>query len=257
MKEIIRSLVQLQGTLGTIAEAEQFKRKAPEHIQALDRRLEEAASGLNAVREELAESQKQRRALEMDIASVETQISRHQEQMMSVKTNEAYRVLQHEIEAERAKVSKLEDRVLELMEHSEQLEVRIKVLESEHTQERGRAEGEKRRIMEKDQAASKELERLQEVRQGIEAKIPADILGNFNRIASARGGVGIVVAQNELCGGCNVRLRPQMFQELRRAEALHSCGSCKRYLYCPDEPRPGDAAVESSGTEEGRAPVGS
>ena len=256
MKEIIRSLVKLQDTLGAIAEAEQFERKAPEQIEALDLRLEEAASGLNVVREELAESQKQRRALEMDIASVETQINRHQEQTMSVKTNEAYRTLQHEIEAERAKVSKLEDRVLELMEHSDQLEARIKVLESEHVQARGRTEEEKRGVMEKGRAASKELERLQEVRKGIELKIPADTLENFNRIASARGGVGIVVAKNELCGGCNVRLRPQIFQEVRRAEALHSCESCKRYLYCPEEPCPGDAAVESSGPEAGRAPAG-
>ena len=84
MKELIRSLVRLQDTLGAIAEAEQFERKAPEQIEALDLRLEEAASSLNVVREELAESQKQRRALEMDIASVETQINRHQEQTMSV-----------------------------------------------------------------------------------------------------------------------------------------------------------------------------
>ena len=256
MKEIIRSLVELQDTLCTIAEAEQFERKAPEQIQALERRLEEAAGSLNVVREELAESQKQRRALEMDIASVETTIDRHQEQMMSVKTNEAYRALQHEIEQERTNVRKLEDRVLELMEHSEQLEARIKVLESEHAQECGRTEEEKRKVLEKGQAASEELKRLQEVRKISESKIPADTLDNFNRIASARGGVGIVAAKNELCGGCNVRLRPQMFQEVRRAKVLHSCGSCNRYLYCPEDPRPGGAALESSGAEEGSAPAG-
>jgi predicted nucleic acid-binding Zn-ribbon protein len=257
MRELIQSLVELQAALHAIKEAEQFEREVPERIQALDRQLEEAESALNAAREELAEAQKQRRHQEMEIASVETLINRHQEQMMSVKTNEAYRALQHEIETERKKVRSLEDGVLELMERAEELEGRIKVLESEHTQERSHAEEEKRRVTDKGQAAAKERESLLQLRQTVESKIPPDILENFNRIASARGGVGIVSAHDELCGGCNVRLRPQVFQEVRRGDALHACGTCKRYLYCPPEPQVGNGAGDRPGAEEGRAPAGS
>jgi len=255
MNALVQTLVELQDMLRAIEEASRREREVPALLQALDRRLEEAARGLNAAREELAHAQKERRRLEMEVASVEALISRHQDQLLAVKSNEAYRTLQHEIDQERAKVRGLEDQILELMERADVLSQRIHTLEGEHGQERVRVEEEKRRVDENAAAATRERERLSELRAGLEKRVPADTLDSFNRIARARGGVAIVRAQNELCGGCNVRLRPQIFQELRRGETLFVCDSCKRFLYCVEEPRP---AQDAGGpVEQGHAPAGS
>jgi predicted nucleic acid-binding Zn-ribbon protein len=33
------------------------------------------------------------------------------------------------------------------------------------------------------------------------------------------------------CTGCNVRLRPQMYNEVRTGESIATCDSCSRLLY--------------------------
>ncbi|MEE9217934.1 MAG: hypothetical protein V3U98_02605 [Acidobacteriota bacterium] len=257
MHSLIQSLVELQDILRAIGEAERCQRQVPERHQALERQLEEAASELRATQEELAVSQKNRRKLEMDVASTEELVHRHQDQLMTVKTNEAYRALQHEIDGERSKIRGLEDQILDLMERGEKLAERIKSLEEKHAGESTRVAEQKRQTAEEGETASRECERLVRRRAALESSLPADRLEHFHRIARARGGVAIVQARNELCGGCNVRLRPQVFQEIRRGETLHCCGSCKRFLYWPGEGDAGGGAGAEPRTEEGHAPPGS
>jgi len=43
------------------------------------------------------------------------------------------------------------------------------------------------------------------------------------------------------CTGCNVRLRPQVYNEVRTNQAVMTCESCGRILFYI-EPPPGDAA---------------
>ena len=38
-------------------------------------------------------------------------------------------------------------------------------------------------------------------------------------------------AERESCSACHVRLRPQVYQEIRQAAKIHMCGSCRRYLF--------------------------
>ena len=42
----------------------------------------------------------------------------------------------------------------------------------------------------------------------------------------------------ERCQVCMVRLRPQMFQELRLGEKIFHCGSCRRILYFQPKEQP-------------------
>jgi hypothetical protein len=239
-------MIELQEALRAIAEAERVQREVPDRLAALDRRIEEEASELNAAREELASGQKERRRLEMDVSSIEAQISRHQEQIFAVKSNEAYRALQHEIEQERARIRATEDRILEIMERAEVLAARIKALEAQHAADRARIEEEKARERERGEAAAREARRLAAAREACEKRLPPDVVEAFHRIARQRGGLAIVRAQNELCGGCNVRLRPQVYQELRLTEKLHTCDSCKRFLYRVEEPKAAAGAESAS-----------
>jgi hypothetical protein len=281
MNPVIQSLIELQEVLSGLAVAERRQREVPLRLETLDRALAEAARELGAARDEVAHGQKERRHLEMEVASVEALIKRHQDQTLAVKSNEAYRALQHEIEQERAKIRLLEDQILLLMERSEELAERIKILEREHGAERARVEKEKERVGAESEAAGREIEAHTAARTACEGRLPAGILDSFRRIVQARGGVGIARARDERCGGCNVRLRPQVFQELRDGEKIFTCDSCHRFLYVVPEPRPApagtgkgeaggappqgdppqtrvkDEASPAAGLEEGRAPAGS
>jgi predicted nucleic acid-binding Zn-ribbon protein len=45
----------------------------------------------------------------------------------------------------------------------------------------------------------------------------------------------VAEARDGLCTICHVRLRPQVFNELRRNDAIIQCSSCQRILYFAQE----------------------
>ena len=65
----------------------------------------------------------------------------------------------------------------------------------------------------------------------IQKKMAAETLKLFKSISSSRQGLAVVEARNGHCNSCHVRLRPQVFNELRLNEKIIRCDSCQRVLY--------------------------
>ena len=57
------------------------------------------------------------------------------------------------------------------------------------------------------------------------------ILAQFELISNRRNGIGIAEARDGICTICHVRLRPQVFNTVRRNEEIIQCDSCNRILY--------------------------
>ena len=53
----------------------------------------------------------------------------------------------------------------------------------------------------------------------------------FDRVAHGRKGLAVAEARDGLCTVCHVRLRPQVFNEVRRNDSLIQCDSCTRILF--------------------------
>lgn len=67
----------------------------------------------------------------------------------------------------------------------------------------------------------------------LRAKIPAQILGHFDRLI-ARGKKGVAVVRNQVCTGCHMRLPIGTINTLMQGTDVQLCDSCGRYLYLPD-----------------------
>ncbi|OLC35596.1 MAG: hypothetical protein AUH81_09845 [Candidatus Rokubacteria bacterium 13_1_40CM_4_69_5] len=69
-------------------------------------------------------------------------------------------------------------------------------------------------------------------RASLARELPRGVLGDYERILKARGGLAVVaVSSTAVCGGCRVGIRPQAVQELRAAQDLLHCESCGRFLF--------------------------
>jgi hypothetical protein len=77
----------------------------------------------------------------------------------------------------------------------------------------------------------KEIAEMMEERGRVAAQITPKVLTEYERIRKGRAGVAIAEAVNGRCSKCNIALRPQFLQELRRGDAIMICESCKRMLY--------------------------
>ena len=89
----------------------------------------------------------------------------------------------------------------------------------------GRAVDERARVQDE------QVRRLTAERDAIASTVPAGILDLFHRVARSRGGVAVAPAQEGMCQVCHVKLRLQLYADLKRNEEIVQCPACNRILY--------------------------
>src|SRR5580700_4231498 len=94
----IQRLVQLQVLDVRLAELRNRLQAIPAQLTAADARVSGARQQIATAKEALTGSLKDRKKYEMDVDSWKEKARKYREQSFTVKTNEAYKALQHEIE---------------------------------------------------------------------------------------------------------------------------------------------------------------
>ncbi|HEX4273859.1 MAG TPA: C4-type zinc ribbon domain-containing protein [Bryobacteraceae bacterium] len=203
----------------------------PKHIAEIEKKLDSHQRRLEHDRAALSANQKDRKRLEGEIQSSEQKISKLKTQMMEAKTNDQYRAFQHEIDFCQQEIRKHEDRILELMTESDPLEKAVKTAEGALAAEKREVDSEKAKARERSAVDQKEIDGLLAERKLILSEMTPRIASEYERIRKGRAGVAIAEVVRGRCSKCNILLRPQFLQELKRQDAVMVCESCKRMLY--------------------------
>ena len=213
----VHLVIQLQSLDQKIAALEKEVAALPKHIAAIEKALESHMRKLEADRAALTANQKDRKKLDGDIQVHQQKISKLRDQMLGAKTNEQYKAFQHEIEFIEKEIRKAEDRILELMTESEPLDQNVKKAEKALAEEKKSVEAEKSQARERTAADQKELDVLRQQRGESVAKLPKPSLAAYEKIRK-RFSNGTVVAEavNGRCSGCQINLRPQFLQDLKK-----------------------------------------
>jgi predicted nucleic acid-binding Zn-ribbon protein len=227
----IHLVSQLQTLDQKIAALEKEVAALPKHIAAIEKTLEGHNRKLEADKAALAANQKDRKKFEGDIQLHEQKISKLKDQMLQAKTNEQYRAFQNEIDFIVKEIRKAEDRILELMSESEPLDHNVKKTEGALKEEKAVVEKEKAQARERTAVDQKELDQLRKDRTETYGKLPASTRGAYDRIRKKWNGTVLAEAVNGRCSACQIVIRPQYMQDLRRGEHLMTCESCGRFLF--------------------------
>lgn len=227
----IHLVIQLQSLDQNIAALEKEVAALPKHIAAIEKTLESHLRKLEADRAALAANQKDRKKLEGDIQVHEQKISKLKDQMLGAKTNEQYRAFQHEIEFVEKEIRKCEDRILELMGESEPLDQNVKKAEAALKEEKQVVEKEKAEARERTASDQKQLDQARAERTQLSARLPASTRAAYERIRKKWHGVVVGEALEGRCSACQIVIRPQYLQDLKRGEQVMTCESCGRFLY--------------------------
>jgi predicted nucleic acid-binding Zn-ribbon protein len=203
----------------------------PKHIAEIEKKLESHTRQLDHDKAALAGNQRDRKRLEGDIQTHDQKISKLKSQMMEAKTNEQYRAFQQEIDFAGQETRKAEDRILELMSQAEPLDRNVKAAESSLAGEKKIVEEEKSQARERTAADQQQIEALKAERAGIIAAMTPSVASNYERIRKGRAGIAISEVTSSRCGRCNIALRPQFLQDLKKNDKIMTCESCGRILY--------------------------
>jgi predicted nucleic acid-binding Zn-ribbon protein len=234
MNSDLKQLIRLQTIDLAIQEIRTRIDRFPGISKALDEKLKSSTSALETAKERIKTNQASRKKFEGEISSLESKISKYRDQMMSVKTNEEYKAVQKEIEYAQQHIRKIEDDILNLMMESESLQAEVKAIEARLKEDQQRVNEERRELEKVNQQDVSALESYIKERRELEKSISEDLLPRYERVRKARSGIAVAAARNEICEVCKVRIRPQVFQEIRKNDQIIACDACQRILYFPE-----------------------
>jgi len=231
MHSDLKLVIRLQEIDNRLADLTREISALPKHIAEIEKKLVSHERKLEADKAALAGNQKERKKCEGDIQVQEQKISKLKDQMLQAKTNEQYRAFQHEIEFCEKEIRKLEDRILELMGESEPLDKNVKAAEAALKAERAEVEAEKQQARERTATDQKAADELNQERGKIVAGVTPPTYQLYERVRKGRRGIAVAEAVGGRCSACQMSLRPQFAQELKRGDKVMSCESCQRILY--------------------------
>jgi len=227
----LKLVIRLQEIDNRLAALQKEIAALPKHIAEIEKKLVSHERKLEADRAALSANQKERKKCEGDIQVEEQKISRLKDQSLQVKTNDQFRAFQNEIEFCQKEIRRFEDRILELMGESEPLDRNVKAAEAALKTERAQVEAEKQQARERSAQNEGAAQALRKDRTAIVSEMTPAVYQRYQRVCKMRRGIGVAEALEGRCTACNMTLRPQFLQDLKRDDQVMACESCNRILF--------------------------
>jgi predicted nucleic acid-binding Zn-ribbon protein len=227
----LRVLIELQDLEQKIHSFQKEISETPNRIKTLQDELARFRQAHQERASHAAELQKRRRAFEGEVDLLRTKLSRLKDQLMAVKTNKEYTAMLHEIQGVEGQIRGEEDKILDAMEEAEQLERELKVADGELKGRESELQDGIRKLEGTIPVRESEVAKLLTEKSVMEERVAADLLSRYRQIADSRRGIALAEARDELCSACHVRIRPQVYANLRTTENIFYCDSCNRILF--------------------------
>ncbi len=167
---------------------------------------------------------------ESQLKAKQQQVAKHEKQRNEAREKKEYDALGVEIASDKKEVQKLEDEILQDMEEVEQRTAQL----PEKEKEVQKAKQEVARVIDDIQTRRKSLtELLQKAHEQIaaeEAKLPEDIMPQYNRLVTARGADALSAVEGRTCTACYTDITAQNYNDLWQ-ELFVVCKNCGRIQY--------------------------
>ena len=227
----LKALIELQQADNRIAEIENEKSKLPIAIEALRLEVVSSLAHHDELLAEIEPLRKRQGEIANAIEEEKIRLSHTQERLPNITTQKAYYALLKEVET-------AEKSIESLTQESERLVEEIAALDADLAQvkEGMRSEEqlfEERRVgMEADFShLDEELTALLQARKAARAAASSLALSRYKRVAAKRSPLVVVPARDGRCSGCNIKLPPQIYADVKRNDRINLCSHCNRILY--------------------------
>jgi predicted nucleic acid-binding Zn-ribbon protein len=248
----LQQLIELQSLDSRLNELRARLATFPKKLAEIDARVSSAKGEVDQNKAAQLTALKDRKRYELDVEQWKERVRKYRDQTSQVKTNEAYKALQHEVQMAEEEIAKAEDRLLEQMVSGEEYDRRIKSAEKLLKEIEEVARGQRSKTEADKSAAEKQLAELDSQRAAITAEVPENLLDHYDRISKKHRGIALAEIRDEKCSACGMLLRPHVFQEMRRMdnEELFHCETCTRIIYFVEPSRAAASASQAAPNDQ-------
>lgn len=204
---------------------------APGRVSEIEGRFRERNAEYVAIKERHDAIEADRAARSEELKILEESRKKFMDSLMQVKNQREYAAALKEIDVVKMRIAENEDAILKAMEELGALETDLEARAEHIAAERETVATELAEVEASVTAAGEAIAKCDADRAGIEKELPPALVQSIHRIEEGRRGVFLARADREMCLACHVRVRPQVYQEIRQAAKIHACGNCKRFLY--------------------------
>jgi uncharacterized protein len=257
VQKVLQNLLELQTLDAQLAGVRARLAACPKKLAETDARVAAAKAEVERSKAAQLTAAKDRKKYELDVEQWKEKVRKYKDQTSLIKTNEAYKALQHEVQMAEAEIAKAEDRLLEQMVSAEEYDRRIKISEKTLREVEDAMRRERAQIEAEKSAEEKTVAEMSAERARLVAEVPEELLAHYERIAKKHNGVALAEVRDEKCSACGMRVRPHVFQALRRVgtQEMFHCETCTRILYYVEPvPKVSEPAPIALGSADSVAP---
>ncbi len=210
----------------------------PRESAALDAELAEAKDFLDGAKARHKELDKQQRHEELILEDKNNLLKKYDTQLFAVKTNKEYKAMLAEMDAVKADISSIEERILEILTDIDYATEEIASAEKTVREEEDAVRDNKIRLEKELQEVKQELDKRRQMRLELIPGVDEDLYQLYEKIRMAKkDGPGAVPVVNDSCGGCFMQIPAQVVNELIAGDRIITCQSCSRILYWQENVR--------------------
>jgi hypothetical protein len=207
----------------------------PRDIAAVEQKIAAEKAAIETAKTELRDLEVKKKGIETEIGSAEQKIAQYRTQQLSIKKNDEYQAMGHQITATQAQISELEGKELEIMYSIDEAKKKFAAAEAELKANISGHESRIRTLRERETSLSAEIKTAQAEVAAAREPIELPKLRAYDRIA-ARNMPAIVPIHDGKCGGCHLKVSSEVESAARGKvvdplAALPTCDQCGRIVY--------------------------
>ncbi len=202
--------------------------------------IEAQLSGSKQKLETALESRKHTEATlkeqELEVESLKEKVTKYKNQQMEAQTNEQYRAFVKEIGVVEEEIKALEEKEIQLMENLEQGKAIVAECEQKLNVEKAGIADELAELDARVAELQEAAEKLKADRARAAENCDPAILQKYTRILNNKRDFAVVLVEpGGHCGGCHMKLPPQVTNDARNPTKIVGCNFCGRIVYNPPE----------------------
>jgi predicted nucleic acid-binding Zn-ribbon protein len=231
----LQALLILQDRDGKCRGIEAQLKAMPREVQLVEQKIAAEKAAIDQARTELRELESRKKLIETEIGSAEAKVGQYRTQQLSIRKNDEYQAMGHQIETMVGQIAELEGKELEVMYAIDEARKRFQAAEAELKANISGHEARIRTLRERETNLTVELKSAQADLAQARTPVGELRLRAYDRIA-ARSMPAVVPIHAGKCGGCHLKVSSEVESAARGKVtdanvALPTCDQCGRIVY--------------------------